>query len=164
MSVASRAASLSSLITFLREGIDSYSSVKSSSIATPSLLFGRSRMWPIDATTLKSRPRYLLMVFAFAGDSTTTSAFAMAPSSNLTRSVKPNESTPAHPRDQPLHFELEEPRQQPRRPQTRSLANQVEIAGLADRQRREHGVVARRPAASSGRTRGSGSGAVHHPP
>jgi hypothetical protein len=26
---------------------------------------------------LKSRPKYLLIVFAFAGDSTTTSAFAM---------------------------------------------------------------------------------------
>ena len=30
----------------------SYSSAKSLSTSTPSLLFGRSRMWPIDATTL----------------------------------------------------------------------------------------------------------------
>src|SRR5207245_733698 len=118
MSLASFAASFSSLITFLRERIDSYSSVKSLSTSTPSLLFGRSRMWPIDATTLKSRPRYLLMVFAFAGDSTTTSDFAIElllrtpyPRRSLlftlTRFVKPHEPATAGPRDQSLHFELE---------------------------------------------------------
>src|SRR5690349_4499530 len=35
--------------------------------------------------TLKSRPRYLLIVFAFAGDSTITSAFAMYDSCPLSR-------------------------------------------------------------------------------
>src|SRR5213592_4733264 len=117
-------------MTFLRDGIDSYSSAKSSSTATPSLLFGRSRMWPIDATTLKSRPRYLLMVFAFAGDSTTTNAFAIEflvpnpcripvesqipnPESRtrallltLARSVKPHEPPAAESPNQFLHFEL----------------------------------------------------------
>jgi hypothetical protein len=34
--------------------------------------FGRSLMWPSDALTTKSLPRYLPMVFAFAGDSTMT--------------------------------------------------------------------------------------------
>ena len=34
-------------------------------------------MCPIEAMTLKSLPRYLLIVLALAGDSTTTSAFAM---------------------------------------------------------------------------------------
>src|SRR5919108_779186 len=77
MSDASLAASFNSLMTFFLDAIDSYSSAKSFSTSTPSLLFGRSRMCPIDATTLKSRPKYLLMVFAFAGDSTTTSAFAI---------------------------------------------------------------------------------------
>src|SRR5919204_6991579 len=77
MSVASLAASLSSLSTFFRDSSDSYVSSKPLSMSTPSLLFGRSRMCPIDATTLKSRPRYLLIVFAFAGDSTTTNAFAI---------------------------------------------------------------------------------------
>src|SRR6476646_4069736 len=32
--------------------------------------------------TVKSRPRYLLMVFAFAGDSTTTSDFAIRPAAS----------------------------------------------------------------------------------
>src|SRR5688572_9652995 len=33
---------------------------------------GRSRTWPIEAFTWKSLPRYLLIVFALAGDSTMT--------------------------------------------------------------------------------------------
>jgi hypothetical protein len=33
---------------------------------------GRSRTWPKDASTLYPGPRYLLIVLAFAGDSTTT--------------------------------------------------------------------------------------------
>src|SRR5919201_4209114 len=130
MSVASFAASFSSLITFLRDGIDSYSSLKSSSLATPSLLFGRSRMCPIDATTLKSRPRYLLMVFAFAGDSTTTNAFAieldLLPRHPALRHQAPfvspyhavsntDEPAASRTRHETLHFELEEPRQQARR-------------------------------------------------
>src|SRR4051812_35223496 len=36
--------------------------------------WGRSRMWPMLASTVKPRPKYLLIVFAFAGDSTITSA------------------------------------------------------------------------------------------
>src|SRR5690554_8145237 len=38
----------------------------------PLPLTGRSRMWPTLDLTIKSEPRYLLMVFAFAGDSTIT--------------------------------------------------------------------------------------------
>ncbi len=34
-------------------------------------------MWPMEALTLKFRPKYLLIVFAFAGDSTMTSDFPM---------------------------------------------------------------------------------------
>ncbi len=40
-------------------------------------LVGRSRIWPTLDFTTKSWPRYLLMVFAFAGDSTMTSALPM---------------------------------------------------------------------------------------
>jgi hypothetical protein len=36
----------------------------------------RSRTWPMEAFTWKSRPRYLLMVLALAGDSTMTRFFA----------------------------------------------------------------------------------------
>src|SRR3954447_12326625 len=40
--------------------------------STPMPLLGRSRTWPIDAFTTKPSPRYLLIVFALAGDSTIT--------------------------------------------------------------------------------------------
>src|SRR5206468_3624943 len=155
MSDASFAASFSSLMTFFLDGIDSYSSVKSSSTATPSLLFGKSRMCPIDATTLKSRPRYLLMVLAFAGDSTTTSAFAMGPIRDwwlvaghllftLTCSVKPDEPSAAGAPDHPLHFQLEKPRQHARWRKAGPLGDDVELALLAGRKRRQHRVGARR--------------------
>ena len=39
----------------------------------PSLLLGRSRMCPIDASTVKLLSRNFEMVFAFVGDSTMTS-------------------------------------------------------------------------------------------
>src|SRR2546423_13158001 len=38
-------------------------------------LRGRSRMWPIEDSTTKSRPRMPAMVFALAGDSTMTRGF-----------------------------------------------------------------------------------------
>src|ERR1041385_1139320 len=38
----------------------------------PSFFSGRSMMWPTVARTRYPRPRYLPMVFAFAGDSTIT--------------------------------------------------------------------------------------------
>ena len=55
------------------------------------------------------------MVFAFAGDSTTTSAFAISCLFTLARSVKSHEPAAAGPPHQPLQFQLEQPRQQPRR-------------------------------------------------
>src|SRR3954463_12049547 len=45
---------------------------KSSSGRTEPSLGGRSRIWPKLAKTVKSGPRYLLIVFALAGDSTMT--------------------------------------------------------------------------------------------
>src|SRR6266404_6876503 len=44
-------------------------------MSTPILLFGRSITWPTDAFTTYPEPRYFLMVFALAGDSTTTRVF-----------------------------------------------------------------------------------------
>ena len=38
---------------------------------------GKSRTWPTLDLTMKSEPRYLLIVFAFAGDSTMTSDLPM---------------------------------------------------------------------------------------
>ena len=43
----------------------------------PIVFVGRSITWPMDAFTVKFFPKYLLMVFAFAGDSTITSDLAM---------------------------------------------------------------------------------------
>src|SRR5690606_12159457 len=45
-------------------------SLASTGFAPP--LVGKSRMWPILDFTIKSLPRYLLIVFALAGDSTIT--------------------------------------------------------------------------------------------
>src|SRR5262245_37428636 len=44
-------------------------------MSMPNLLRGRSRTWPLQATTSKSGPRYLLIVLALAGDSTMTRFF-----------------------------------------------------------------------------------------
>ena len=41
-------------------------------MSTPIFDFGRSFTWPTEARTSKPRPRYFLMVLAFAGDSTMT--------------------------------------------------------------------------------------------
>src|SRR5437773_6196509 len=43
----------------------------------PMVLVGRSITWPMDALTVYFRPKYLLIVFAFAGDSTMTNEQAM---------------------------------------------------------------------------------------
>src|SRR5260370_32716190 len=43
----------------------------------PSVFFGRSLTWPEDDLTEESRPKYLLMVFALAGDSRITSERAI---------------------------------------------------------------------------------------
>src|SRR3984893_15012286 len=49
----------------------------SSGIRRPIVFLGRSITCPIDALTVKSRPKYLLIVFALAGDSTITSERAI---------------------------------------------------------------------------------------
>src|SRR6266478_4986675 len=58
---------LGSFLGFLRR-VDSVSSRP---------LAGRSRIWPDEDFTMKSLPRYLLIVFALAGDSTMTSERVM---------------------------------------------------------------------------------------
>ena len=54
-----------------------YFGAKFLSGSTPSVDFGRSRTWPLDATTLYLLPKNFPMVFAFAGDSTITSVSAI---------------------------------------------------------------------------------------
>src|SRR5712691_3218904 len=73
---ASLAAALSSSRTFLRVGRISYSAANPFLTSTPSVFLGRSRTCPMEAFTWKSFPRYLLIVFALAGDSTITRFFA----------------------------------------------------------------------------------------
>src|SRR5665213_3533382 len=64
-------------MSFFLPSITSYFGVNSLSTSTARSRFGRSLMWPSDALTMKFFPRYLLIVFAFVGDSTITSAFAI---------------------------------------------------------------------------------------
>src|SRR5438270_13392184 len=55
----------------------SYLGAKSFRVLTPNPFLGRSIIWPIEARTSKSRPKNFSIVFAFAGDSTITSFFAI---------------------------------------------------------------------------------------
>src|SRR5215217_3564477 len=80
---ASSAFFLMSVRTFDLPLIVTYCGSKSCSRSTPSLLVGKSLMWPTDAMTVYPRPRYFEIVLAFVGDSTMISDFAMrAPSSH----------------------------------------------------------------------------------
>ncbi len=56
----------------MRVGRISYSAANPFLTSTPSVFLGRSRTCPMEAFTVKSFPRYLLIVFALAGDSTIT--------------------------------------------------------------------------------------------
>src|ERR1700674_3783512 len=56
----------------------SYSGWKLFCTSTPRPFEGRSLICPIEAITMKSLPRYLLIVFALAGDSTMTRFFGIA--------------------------------------------------------------------------------------
>src|SRR5580658_679689 len=62
--------------TFSLPGITTYSVRKSLSKSTPSDFFGKSLIWPSEASTSYPEPRYFWIVFAFAGDSTMTKPFA----------------------------------------------------------------------------------------
>src|SRR5882672_3012991 len=75
MATAPLAIFFSLATTFSFPGMTTYSVLKSPSMSTPSLLLGKSLMCPSEASTSKSFPRYLLMVFALAGDSTMTNDF-----------------------------------------------------------------------------------------
>src|ERR1019366_3878180 len=79
MASAFFAADFSSVITSLREGMLMYVGRKPCSTSTPSSFLGRSMTCPMDAFTRKSDPRYLLIVFALAGDSTITSDLPISP-------------------------------------------------------------------------------------
>src|SRR3989304_2194634 len=61
-----------SLTRFCDCGSTSHSILKLSSGSTDPSLAGRARVWPKEASTSKAGPRYLLIVFALDGDSTTT--------------------------------------------------------------------------------------------
>src|SRR5258707_8896337 len=60
------------LLRFFESGMISYSGWKLFCTSTPRPFEGRSLICPIEAITTKSLPRYLLIVFALAGDSTMT--------------------------------------------------------------------------------------------
>src|SRR5437870_757060 len=77
LAVFLRSATIFLLFRFLESGMISYSGAKLFCTSTPRPFDGRSLICPIEAFTMKSLPRYLLIVFALAGDSTTTRFFAI---------------------------------------------------------------------------------------
>src|SRR5579863_701614 len=66
-------------MSFFLPSMTSYFGRKPLSTSTARSFLGRSLMCPSDAFTTNCLPKYLLIVFAFAGDSTITSAFAISP-------------------------------------------------------------------------------------
>src|SRR5437867_7521738 len=75
MCSAVAAAAISLVSAWFLVRIGTYSGSKSLSRSTPSLLFGRSMMWPFEAITVNPRPRNFVRVRDFVGDSTMTSDF-----------------------------------------------------------------------------------------
>src|ERR1700686_2601112 len=77
-SEAPLAAAFKSLIVDSLPGIVTYSGLKECSMSMPSVLFGKSRTWPIEARMSYLAPRNRPSVLAFAGDSTMINGFAMS--------------------------------------------------------------------------------------
>src|ERR1700677_4047819 len=71
------AASRSSCMSFFLPSMTSYFGRKPLSTSTARSFLGRSLTWPSEAFTTNCLPRYLPIVFAFAGDSTMTRDFAI---------------------------------------------------------------------------------------
>src|SRR3984885_9415341 len=79
MTVAALASFFRRSTTFSFPGMTMSSGAKLPSLrSTPILFLGRSLIWPTEASTVKAFPRYLLIVFALAGDSTITSDLLIA--------------------------------------------------------------------------------------
>src|SRR6185369_6352360 len=77
LAVFFRSATIFLLLRFFESGMISYSGSKLFWTSTPRPFDGRSLICPIEAFTMKSLPRYLLIVFALAGDSTITRFFTI---------------------------------------------------------------------------------------
>src|SRR6266536_3119028 len=90
------------------------------------------------------------MVRAFAGDSTITSVFAIR-YSTLARSVNEDEPAASRARDAALQFQLEQPGQQLRRANTRTLSDFVQTARFSRRQTGQDRIRKRPCPSSSGR-------------
>jgi hypothetical protein len=76
-SEASLSAAFRSLTTCLPRSVSSYVGLKPLSTSMLRPLLGRSATWPTEARTSYASPRNFEIVFAFAGDSTTTRGFAI---------------------------------------------------------------------------------------
>src|SRR2546425_934579 len=63
-------------------------------MSMPKRVVGRSRTWPLLATTSKSSPRYLLIVLALAGDSTMTRCFFFRGATAMLLQVRETGSEP----------------------------------------------------------------------
>src|ERR1700730_11469654 len=78
LAVFFRSATIFLLLRFFESGMISYSGWKLFWTSTPRPFEGRSLICPIEAITMMTLPRYLLIVFAFAGESTMTKFFAIS--------------------------------------------------------------------------------------
>src|ERR1700722_16789599 len=83
------AAVFNSAISFFFPFITSYTGLKSLSTSTERFFFGRSFTCPSEAFTTNCLPRYLPIVFAFAGDSTMTRLFSINCAFRVIRAKQP---------------------------------------------------------------------------
>src|SRR5262245_54163544 len=135
MTSASLAAAFSSSTTFFLLGRISYSTAKPCCVSTPPItcvslapffflgFLGRSRTCPMDAFTWKSRPRYLLIVFALAGDSTMTRFLATLILTPLGPAYEERARQALH---LPLQLQLPQPLQQLRHRHAAALLQLVQ--------------------------------------
>src|SRR5690348_466887 len=97
------ASSVIALSCFARSGETCHSMSKPCSGSTEPSFGGRSRTWPKEASTRCPLPRYFSIVFAFAGDSTTTSFKVSAFLYVRTRDGgDPRRCSSSHPRADPV--------------------------------------------------------------
>jgi hypothetical protein len=76
---------------------------------TPRLDFGRSRIWPMEALTMKPESRYFWIVLTLVGDSTTTSERDLA-NGLLSAAGGPDEPLPGQLPDTPLELQGQQAR------------------------------------------------------
>src|SRR5215813_7053555 len=127
-------------MTFFRVASTSYSASNPFLTSTPSFFLGRSRTCPMDAFTWKSRPRYLLIVFALAGDSTMTRFLATLILTPLGPAYEERARQALH---LPLQLQLPQPLQQLRHRHAAALLQLVQAQRRVRAQRVQERLAGR---------------------